>query len=1076
MKIRIKEHILEVGSFKNYDELMERLLEQCPESECKDVIPSDFLFPASYSEKMMWTSSMIKNNMSIYNIHFAVCFNKNFNIEIFKYALNEVIQANMLLRSSFHFIDGELYRKTNINVEPNIDYFDYHNDLYSIADIVKKIVDKDIIQFDLSIAPLFKVKIINIRERETIIHFNFHHIIFDGPSVGIFVDQLIEKYSLIMSGVRINNKVKRNEFQINCTIINRENHMDSKYFQESDLFWKNQLVSADKSLVLPKNEMLCEKEHGASQHELFFTSELSDKIHKFCKENAISAFILFISLYSVLLYKYTNKQELLIGVPVTTRDNNRIKDQIGCFINTVVVKVELWGNPSFREILYRVKNNVLSVMEHYDYPIMRLYEILKMNRNEQESPLFQNALSYLSSPFKEYIVDGDIQVKVLDVPSKDSMYALYIEIVKYVNNFVVKMQYSKSSFDQKFIKRMGQHYLYLFEQCIKDIDMNIEDCEIVSEKAKRYIIENFNKESLNIPYKNFYSILKENCQKQGGRIAVRYSDQTVTYKQLLSLVDHIANYLWSKNIRKGKTIGLLLTRSPLLVATLFAVRKIGVTYVPLENNIPTKRMRYYIDNAGIEYIIIDSECDYECIDKKNIIDLREGLGEVCEICNECNEDKETIAYICYTSGTTGMPKGIMATEENVYEFYKGIIEAIDVDVYSNWLYACSLSFDPHVLEIIIPLLCGKMVTIVPDEAYYDISKIRKIIVKNNVDFLHITPTKAELIFRGADFDLLKSVKGIAFGAEPLRRKMLYLLQDMGYSGEILNIYGPTETCLYSTVCRNVSLDRTITVGKPIRGYNVYILDDNDRVVPVGIPGQICISGKSVSSGYYGNPQITKEVFTDDPFNLNVRMYRTGDIGKWDEEGSIIFIGRKDNQIKIRGNRVEIDEIEINIERKEYVKQAKVVYHKNENDEIILIAYIKLNIEYIRKNNIEEVSGEDIKDDISDILPEYMIPSHFVIIDEFPMTISGKIDVKRLPPITAGTTTNEYILPKTELEILIYKVFAEVLQISRISVLDNFFSLGGESMKAMQAIFVISTNGMIKMCAIDNLCYCNKYCV
>lgn len=1056
MKVIYKNFLLDIDLFKNYEDVIDKFHDKYPDTRNMVMNPTDILFSASYAEKTIWTSSIFEDSVNLYDINFAVNFEKSFEINVFNEALNEVVRRNDMLRSSYHFIEGELYRKIKTNVKLNITYEQYENVNQDTEEILREVVDADDQMLDLSIPPLFKVKVINTVTKGVIIYFSFHHIIFDGPSVEIFVDQLVEIYSGLL-----NHTVELSAEDINVEkyrpIVNRENYLDDEYFEESDFFWKNQLMNVDKTLPLLTEESGYTNDFWTSQMEALVSNELSSNVRAFCKENAISPFMLFISTYSVLLSKYTNKDEILIGIPVTTRDQREIRKQIGCFINTVVLKVELWGNPSFREVLYRVKNSVLSIMEHHDYPIMRLYETLKIERTTDKKPLFQVALSYQSSPFKEYAVSGDLKVSVLDVPSKNSMYDIYLEIVSYIDHYVVKMQYNKKAFNKKFVSRMSAHYLSLVQLCLDDIDVNISDCDITSEEEKRQIIEDFNPKQTELLYENFYSMFVKQYKKTPGNIAICYYDQKISYEQLMEMIDNIADILWSNGVRKGSTVGLLLTRSPKLIAALFATRKIGATYVPMEASLPPKRMQYYLENSNANIIITDKDLDYNLMQDRKVIDLRDSyLTGIYGYLKECNQDKDVVAYICYTSGTTGNPKGIVVTEENVYAFYRGIVDALDVDHYSNWLFESSLSFDPHVLEVFVPLLLGKTVSIVPDDYVFDIPKIRSIIA-GGVEFIHITPTKAELVFGEADGELLKKVKAIAFGAEPLTKKLLKIMQDI-YHGEIINIYGPTEACVYSTVCRRISLEKSISVGKPILGYNVLILNDNDELVPIGIPGQICISGRSVAQEYYKLPQITNEVFTTNPFDYTMRMYRTGDVGKWDEDGNIIFIGRNDNQIKIRGNRVELDEIEINIEKLPYVKQAKVVYKDDDSNGMILVAYIKLDFELLRRNYEDDVSVSKIREDIIDYLPSYMVPSYFIKVQEFPMTISGKMDIKNLPEITDNNLDSAYIKPETEFEIMIYRIFSEVLKINRIGILDNFFSLGGESMKAIQAIAKLNDLG------------------
>lgn len=1056
MKIRYKKYVIEINNFTSYESIYESFYNKYPELEKEGINLNDLLFSALYAEKMIWTTSVLEKDVNLYDINFAMDFTEGFSMPEFKVALHNVIRRNDILRSSFHFIEGELYRKINEKVELSIttENFPAGHDL---DEILRTIVDSEHQIYDLSMPPLFKVKVLEEKRNRAVVYFNFHHIIFDGPSVEVFVNQLMGAYDSIRKGKNV-NKDEEADFKNYRSYINRENDLNTEYFEENDLFWKNQLSSCDKYLPLPKED---ETYNGfeAEQIDQIIPDYLTAQIKKFCKENGVSPFILFIGVYSILLNKYTGKEEMLIGIPVTTRETKEIRKQIGCFINIMVLKINLWGEPTIKEVLYRVKNALFSVMERHNYPTSRLYEILKLERNTNEKPLFQVALSYQSSPFQRYALSDGAKVKVIDMPSKNSLYDVYLEIVSYSQNYIIKMLYNKKAFGKAFILRMGDHLLKIIETALSDINQSIDEMEYITKKERDYIKNELNEDLLEFPYKNFYLLFQEQCKKKPDDIALKYLGKEMSYTQLLKTVDNLANILWQNGVKKGDIVALLIKRNPELVASLFAVQKLGVAYLPIEISQPVKRIRYYIDNANAEYILTDCEVAEEVICGKKVIDLRNQVNTMQKtgdmlVCG----NKEDLAYICYTSGSTGKPKGIMISNENLNTFYNGIIQTIEVEKYSNWLFSSSIAFDTHVLETFVPLLSGKTVSIATDECTYDMKLLKKIIA-GGVDFIHITPTKLEMLLEAPGETFLNNVKVIVSGAEPLTKKVVQMLRK-NFHGEIYNIYGPTEAAVYCCINKNIGVDKRITLGRPIKGYNIYILDENDDVVPIGIPGQICISGKAISKGYKNLSELTSEVFVEGAFHGNFDMYRTGDIGKWNEEGEIVFLGRKDNQVKIKGNRVELDEIEINIEKLPYVKQAKVVYKDDKIGGMALVAYVKLDIEILRKNEMEDVPISKIKEDLMGFLPGFMIPSYIVKLQRFPTTVSGKIDYNSFPPIDLNTRMTDYIEPTSQLEKMIHEIFAKILHIKKIGVLDNFFSLGGESMKAIQVVTELISLGFI----------------
>lgn len=943
--------------------------------------------------------------------------------------LNTIINRHESLRTYFEIINDNVVQKIidkadfKLDIIKNIDY-------ENLDSIFKSFVKP----FDLSKAPLFRTKFISFTNGKCAILVDMHHIIADGTSLSIIINELSKLY----------NQETLEEISITYKdfTLFEQKRLDSGELYESEKYWLSQFEDEIPVLNMPTNySRPAVQTYKGKKINTSIDKNLTNKIKHICQELEVTPYMLLLSCYYILLSKYTSQDDIVIGSPIVGRDISEVYNIIGMFVNTLALRTRIDTNLSFKDFVYTIKNNVLESYKHQSYPFDELINKLNIKRDSSRNPLFDTMFSYQNNLFENLTFNNlDFEYYVPD--TNISKFDLTLEAIPNNNRINLSFEYSTSLFDDLFIKELSEHYLNILNTVINNVSIKICDIGMLSENEKENVIRGFNNTSLDYPKdKSIPSIFEKQVRKTPNNIAVIFEDQSLTYKELNQKANSLAYLLKNTyKIKANEPVGIMVNRSLEMIVSILAVLKSGATYIPIDPTYPKDRIDYMLKSSNAKLLLTHKKTN-EIINFKNKIpvDLDSNVYFLPNYDLDNTISPNDLAYIIFTSGSTGKPKGVMLKHKNIVNFAFGMNKEFNFTPKDTIASITTISFDIFVLESIVPLLFGSKIVIANENEQINSELFNTLCLKNGVNIFQTTPSRMQTFMSNStSLDFIKKCKYILIGGESFPSSLLESLRKLTNSS-IYNMYGPTETAVWSSL-KLLSPSSQITIGKPIANTQFYILDNALNPLPYNVSGEIYISGDGVSNGYLNNKELTKKVFINNPFIKNTLMYKTGDLGKYTKDGEIICLGRSDQQIKIRGLRIELGEIDSLISKYPNIKKNTTVKQSINGREFIFSYFVAT----------KEINISDLRNYLSKKLPRYMIPSYFVALEDLVYTPNGKIDKKSLPLPNEFLNNNEdsYVAPKTTLEISIAKIWEKLLNTQPIGINDNFFDLGGDSLLAM----------------------------
>ncbi len=989
--------------------------------------PKREVYPLSSAQRRIYYAcKMSGENSILYNVTGGILVNGILDKSKIETSFERILQRHSVLRTGFILQDEEVVQKVFDNVKLDItSYKNTQNEIEQIlADFPKP--------FNLEEAPLFRVQVNFIDNKQTLILIDSHHIVIDGTGI----NNLFYDFNKIYCG----EKLEPLPIQYIDYSVWENNFNKSDEIKKLEDYWINKFKDSDfAQLNLPYDNNVVNSTYNGNTISKVVDKDLFVKIEDYAKQLNVSPYMLCLSVLFILLYKYTGQTDINIGTPVANRELNETKNMIGMFVNNIVLRGKVNTDETFLSFISEIKNQVLNDLSNQAYPFDMLVKKLKLNNILQNSTLFDVMFMYQSQEISNMRID-EKDCTIVDFDNKTSKFNLSLE-VRPVSN-TIKVEYCTDLFKKQTVKRFLEHYINTLKYIIENKDVKIKDIQVISNTEKNKILYEFN--NTKIEYEknsDVIELFEAQVKKTPNKIAVIFEDEKMTYSELNEKANKLANYLKNNGVNSNEIVGIMLPRSIELISTILGVKKSGACYLPIDPTYPAQRIEYMLKNSEAKVLITNDEL-YNNIKYPNKISANYTNMEIYSE-NSVNVEREIcgedLAYVIYTSGSTGLPKGVKITNSNLYNFIIGLKEKIDFSEDKTMVSVTTISFDIFGLEIWGSLTSGMTLVVANENEQHIPTLLNKLCIKNNVDMIQTTPSRYSLMFDEIEnTEFLKGVKDILVGGEPIDEDLLYKMQECS-NAKIFNLYGPTETTIWSTV-KDLSEEKMITIGKPIANTEVYVLDNNLQPVPIGVSGELYIAGDGVGKGYLNREDITNERYIKNPYLENSIMYKTGDICKFKYNGELICLGRIDNQIKIRGLRIELEEIEKKILEFPGINKAKVIKQTIGNREI-LSAY------FIAKRRIKNT---ELRSFLYKYLPNYMIPSYFTALDKFPYTPNGKIDKNALPIPNGMLKTEEktYIPPKSDLEVKLVSMWEEVLNTKPIGVKDNFFELGGDSILAM----------------------------
>lgn len=999
-------------------------------SKITPVAENEFYPLSSAQKRIYYTTKIIGENNLVYNVPGAILINKLLDKDKVEKCFKKIIRNQSSFRTSF-ILDNE-------NVKQKIhDNFNFSIPTYeNKKGEIKYLINSFPKPFNLEKSPLLRAELHYIENKQTLLLLESHHIVLDGISLEILIKDFCKLYN--------EDNIDKLEIEYKDFAVWENKFIESDDIKEAENYWVNKFKDSEiPSLNLPYDYNIPSvKSYNGNTISKKIKKDDFKKYVEFAKSLGVSPYIFFISAFFILLYKYTGQEEIIIGSPTTGRDNAQLNNIIGMFVNNIVIDAKINSSNKFTDFLNQIKNEILQDLNYQNYPFDLLVKKLNISTDNSRNPLFDVMFAYQNTGNKEILLDNE-PAKIIKSDPKISKFNLTFEINPYTR--IINLEYRTDLFKENTINRLFYHYINTLNSIIDNSEILIKNISIISEEEKDLILYGFNNSNFNYDKNKYiHKLFEEQVLKTPDEIAIVFENKKLTYKELNDKANSIANYLKNNNLKANDIVALMLPRSLELIIAMLGVLKSGACYIPIDPTFPEKRIEYMLQNSNTK-LLLTIDALYDNIDFKNkyCIDLtNEKLYSKHYKNLNCEINPEDSSYIIYTSGSTGLPKGVILKHKSLtnlcYYLNKNVDFLKKSSKHKNIISITTASFDIFIFETLICLQRGLKVIICNEEEQKVPSKLNELIKENNAQIIQMTPSRMQFfIDNKQDIPYLSNLKYVVLAGEPLPTQLKDALISLGIK-KVFNGYGPSETTVFSTFT-DVTEQSIINIGNPLYNTQMYILDKDFNIVPTGVEGELYISGDGVGNGYLNLPELTAEKFINNPFKTSLKMYKTGDLCKFDEDGNLHYIERADNQVKIRGLRIELSEIENKILEFPFIKKAKVIKQTINNREIISAYYIASR--RIRIN--------DLRKHLNNSLPNYMVPSYFTPLDDFPYTPNGKIDKNALPiPNGILDTSHKYTSPKTDLQVKLVYIWEQILNTKPIGITDNFFELGGDSILAM----------------------------
>lgn len=982
----------------------------------------DFYPLSSGQKRIYYACKMAGNDSIVYNTPGAILVDSKLSKEKVESAFRDIINSQSIFRTVFVIENEEVKQKILDNVDFAVESFN------NTSSEIDSLVNNFATPFDLEKAPLLRVEIHYIDNNQTLLLFDSHHIIMDGTSLGL----LIKSFCEIYNGNNFNTPI----IEYKDYSVWENNLVNSSTINSYENYWINKLKNSElSSLNLPYDYSSSSMSYVGDKLVKELDKVFFDQTLSLARELNVSPYMLLISVLFILLYKYTGQNDILVGSPFANRFNEEMQNIMGMFVNNIVINSYIDSSVSFKEFLNMQKEQITNDLDNGIYP----YDLLVKKLNiPSYTNLFDVMFTYQNTE-KNNILINNTTGKILYADTNIAKFNLSFEINP--NDYSFTIEYKTDLFKRNTIEGFYNHYINLLREIQNNPDITIKDISVFSKTEKEQLLYGFNDTKMDYSSdKTISELFEKQVEKTSDTTALIFEDISFTYRELNEKANQLAHYLRSNGIKNGNIVGIMLNRSPELIISMLAILKSGAAYLPIDPTYPENRINYIISDSNIDTLITSSNLNNEFIEVNNTITADLTNTDIFSNNNTENLSNinipEDTAYVIYTSGSTGNPKGVSISHKNVNNFIATVSRKINF--LGNIVSVTTFCFDIFVLESLLPLQIGQTVVLASDEEQNSPQKLNTLCMKYNVSMLQTTPSKMSLLLYDTSLEFIKNLKVVMVGGEPFPSNLLELLKSIA-TAKIYNMYGPTETTVWSTI-KELSNTDTITIGKPIGNTQVYILDSDNNLVPIGVPGSLYIGGDGVSKGYLHKPELTSEKFINNPFIDNDVIYNTGDLARWTTDGEIICLGRSDFQVKLRGLRIELEEIENNIENFPNISKAIVCIKTDSFGRQFICAYFTATT---------KVSVPKLRAFLNNYLPSYMIPSYYSQLSSFTYTPNGKIDRKKLPEPVFNTSSKELIAPSTETEKKLSEIFEKLLKISPISVDDNFFEIGGDSLLALK---------------------------
>ena len=1021
----------------------------------------------SFAQQRLWFLDQLEDNNALYNVPRALRLAGSLDIDALQRALNELVSRHEPFRTHFESADGTLRQIISDRAEIALTLSDLshlpHEEREAQAQGVTQ--EEATRPFDLARGPVIRAHLLRLDEREHILLLTTHHIVSDAWSAGILFRELGELYNAFSQ--RKPSPLAPLPVQYADFAEWQRTWLQNEVLEQQVSYWRDKLQGMTGILELPTDyaRATAEGSHGAYR-SLTLSKTLSERLGELSKREGATLFMTMLAAFQILLWRYSDQEDIAVGSPIAGRNREEIENLIGFFINTLVLRTDLSGNPTFRELLEQVKDTALAAYAHQDLPFEKLVEELQPERDLARNPLFQVMFQFQNAQPSPMQLNG-LKVSKLETFTQTAKFDLML--VAYEQDGALKcfMEYDTGLFASETIERMLNQYTTLLESIVATPELPIASLPLMTEAEQRQLLVDWNNTQAAFPHEeSIHQLFQEQAARTPDQLALVFGNERVTFGELNARANRLAHHLRGRGVGPEMRVAICVERSIEMIVALLGVLKAGAAYVPLEPKSPAERTSFILEDSQARLLLTQHRCK-DSLPASAVetiyLDLETpAISEASAADTALLSSAENAAHVIYTSGSTGLPKGVTSAHRASVNRFAWMWRTYPFAAAEVCCQKTSLSFVDSIWEIFGPLLQGVPLVIIPDEVVKDPDQFLDALSVNRVTRLVLVPSLLRVMLETGQ-DLPRKLERLRYcvcSGETLPVDLASAFREQLPNTRLINLFGSSEVAADVT-CYEVDdtheLD-SIPIGRPIANTELYILDANFQLAPVGAMGEVCIGGEGLARGYLHRPALTAEKFVPHPFSKQpgARLFRMGDIGRYLPDGNVEYRGRRDHQVKVRGFRVELGEIEATLANHPKIEQAIVVAVDGERGEKQLVAYVSVNG--------EAPANSELRAHLRRTLADYMIPGAFVKLSAFPLTASGKINRLALPKPSHDelVTRADFIAPRNSTEEIVASIWSNILDVTDVGAGDDFFALGGHSLLLVQVASQIRESFQVQL--------------
>ncbi|NTU28504.1 amino acid adenylation domain-containing protein [Bacillus tequilensis] len=1001
------------------------------------------VYPLSFSQKRLYALHQLADDSTGYNMPAVLELNGNLNHQRLSSVLTELVNRHEALRTGFMLDRGEPVQI----IYPEM-AFDLKELEMESEKMLETAIESFIKPFDLSSGPLFRACVISMGNKRGFLLLDMHHIIADGVSMSTLVQEFTDLYC--------EKELPALNLHYKDFAVWQQEKYPRELYKKQEAYWLNQLGGSLPVLDLPLDKTRPRlPDFSGGTIEVHIDKDMTDELHHLMAETGTTLYMILLAVYSILLSKLSRQEDIVVGSPAAGRPHADLERVIGMFVNTLAMRSQPEGHKTFSSYLQDIRHLALTAYEHQDYPFEELANKLDTHREVNRNPLFDVMLVLQSSEDFQFEVPG-LSISSVTPKHDISKFDLTLHAEEHSGGIRCRFEYSTALFEEETIARWASYFIELLKSVTADTEMRISDMQLLPAAERNLLLEEMGQYAAFPRKENIVSLFEKKAAQHPEHLAVVCGNSQLTYRELNEKAERTAAMLIKQGVSTGDIVGLMLDRSPDMVIGVLSILKAGGAYLPIDPEYPQERISFMLNDSGTEILLTERGQNKPADYSGHMLYLDEVETDLIPADVNIQENlADQPAYVIYTSGTTGQPKGVIVEHRNVISLLKHQNLPFEFGHEDVWTFFHSYCFDFSVWEMFGALLNGSTLVVVSKETARDPQAFRLLLKKERVTVLNQTPTAFYgLMHEDQNHTDRLNIRYVIFGGEALQPGMLQSWNDKYPHTELVNMYGITETTVHVTVKKlsaaDIAANRS-NIGRPLSTLQAYVMDAHMNLQPIGVPGELYIGGEGVARGYLNRDELTTDRFVPNPYLPGNRLYRTGDLAKRMSNGELEYLGRIDDQVKVRGHRIELGEIQAALLQHPIIKEAAVITRTDEQGQTAVYAYM------VTKDQ-QAANTSNIRASLKTMLPDFMLPARLIQIESIPLTVNGKLDQKALPEPEKHAYPADDISPRNEIEKVVAEIWEELLSVDELGVNANFFELGGDSIKALQVCARLKQRG------------------